>query len=79
MAVPGYTVPIHSSLTSPLLMGGVPRQLAILNATIAAAVVFGLHSLYIIPISVLIHVAAVILAKKDLIFVFINSALYKLK
>jgi len=65
MAVPGYTVPIHSSLTSPLLMGGVPRQLAILNATIAAAVVFGLHSLYIIPISVLIHVAAVILAKKD--------------
>ena len=34
----GYRVPLRTSLTRPILMGGVPRAFAILNATIGAAV-----------------------------------------
>lgn len=65
MSTPGYNVTIHNSLTAPILMGGVPRQLAILNGTFCAAVTFGLHSLLAIPVCFLIHIAAMLMAKKD--------------
>lgn len=42
-AIPGYEVPIHSSLGSPLLLGGAPRVLAIVNGTLAAAIGLGLQ------------------------------------
>jgi type IV secretory pathway TrbD component len=39
----GYVVPLYRSLTEPLLLGGVPRTLAITNGTLAAAVGLGLQ------------------------------------
>jgi type IV secretion system protein VirB3 len=39
----GYVLPLRTSLTRPILLGGVPRAYAILNATIAAAIAFGLQ------------------------------------
>jgi type IV secretion system protein VirB3 len=39
----GYCLPLRTSLTRPLLMGGVPRTFAIMNATMAAAIAFGLQ------------------------------------
>ncbi|MBP8670427.1 MAG: VirB3 family type IV secretion system protein [Sphingobium sp.] len=42
-SIPGYEVPIHSSLGSPLLLGGAPRVLAIVNGTLAAAIGLGLQ------------------------------------
>ena len=39
----GYCIALRTSLTRPLLLGGVPRTFAILNATIAAAIAFGLQ------------------------------------
>ena len=65
MSTPGFSIAIHNSLTSPILLAGVPRQLAILNGTLAAAVVFGLHSLWILPVCLGLHVGAMMLAKKD--------------
>jgi len=41
--IPGFEVPIHSSLGSPILLGGAPRGLAIVNGTISAAVGLGLQ------------------------------------
>lgn len=41
--IDGYEVPIHSSLGSPLLLGGAPRGIAIINGTLAAAVGLGLQ------------------------------------
>ena len=35
---PGFEVPLHRSLTEPILMGGAPRTVAIANGTLAAAV-----------------------------------------
>ncbi len=41
--IDGYEVPIHSALGSPLLLGGAPRGIAIVNGTLAAAVGLGLQ------------------------------------
>ena len=37
----GFEAPIHGSLGSPILLGGAPRGLAIVNGTLAAAVSLG--------------------------------------
>lgn len=39
----GFEVPIHGALGSPILLGGAPRMLAIVNGTLAAAVGLGLQ------------------------------------
>ena len=39
----GFEAPIHGSLGSPILLGGAPRGLAIVNGTIAAAIGLGLQ------------------------------------
>jgi type IV secretion system protein VirB3 len=59
------TVPLHRSLTEPLFLGGAPRDLAILNGTLTAALVLGLHCLYALPLGVLFHCGAVLAAKQD--------------
>ena len=40
--VDGCESPIHGSLAAPILLGGVPRGLAIVNGTVAAALSLGL-------------------------------------
>lgn len=38
-----FEVPLYRSLTEPILLGGVPRTVAIANGTLAAAVGLGLQ------------------------------------
>ena len=40
---PGFEVPLHRSLTEPILLGGAPRTVAIANGTLASAVGLGLQ------------------------------------
>jgi type IV secretory pathway TrbD component len=39
----GFEVPLHRSLTEPILLGGAPRTVAITNGTLSAAVGLGLQ------------------------------------
>lgn len=66
MTVEGYEIPLHRALTEPILMGGAPRTVAIVNGTLAAALGLGLQ-LWIAGIVVWIvgHTAAVYAASKD--------------
>ena len=41
--IAGFEVPIHGSLGAPILLGGAPRGIAILNGTLAAVVGLGLQ------------------------------------
>lgn len=41
--IEGFQVPLHRSLTEPILLGGAPRAVAIGNGTLAAAVGLGLQ------------------------------------
>ena len=69
-AVPGFAVPVHRALTEPILLGGAPRSVAILNGTLAGAVGLGLQLwLAGILIWAVGHIAAVWAAKRDPLFV----------
>ena len=62
----GFEIPLSISLTQPVLMGGVPRPVAILNGTAAAALTLGLQVWWLgIPLGILMHAAAVALTKAD--------------
>ena len=39
----GFEVPVHRALSEPVLLGGVPRAIAIVNGTVAAALGLGLQ------------------------------------
>jgi type IV secretory pathway TrbD component len=66
----GFSVPVHRALTEPILLGGAPRAVAILNGTLAAALGLGLR-LWIagIVMGVMGQAAAVWAAKRDPQFV----------
>lgn len=68
--VPGFTAPVHQALTEPILLGGAPRALAILNGTLAAALGLGLR-LWIagLVLWAVGHAAAVWAARRDPLFV----------
>ena len=41
--ITGFYAPVHRALTEPILLGGAPRAVAIVNGTLAAAVGLGLR------------------------------------
>ena len=41
--IEGFEAPIHRALVEPILLGGAPRSLAIVNGTAAAALGLGLQ------------------------------------
>ncbi len=41
--IEGFEAPIYRSLTEPILLGGAPRGVAIVNGTLAAALGLGLQ------------------------------------
>ncbi|CAM5291454.1 Type IV secretory pathway, VirB3-like protein OS=Afipia felis OX=1035 GN=NCTC12722_00434 PE=4 SV=1 [Afipia felis] len=69
-AITGFYAPVHRSLTEPILLGGAPRAVAIVNGTLAAAIGLGLR-LWIVGglIWLIGHIAAVWAAKRDAAFV----------
>ncbi len=79
MSEEGYRIVIHRSLTEPILMAGVPRGFCIMNWTLAAALILGLHIWFFIPVNALIHVLGAMLIKKDRDFFQILSRHLKYK
>ncbi len=61
----GFEVPIHRSLTQPILIAGVPREFALLNGTLSAALIFGMQIIWALPLTLVAHFFAVGLTKKD--------------
>jgi Type IV secretory pathway, TrbD component len=64
--IEGFEAPLHRALAEPILLGGAPRAIAILNGTLAAVLGLGLQQ-WIAGVAVwaLGHSAAVIAAKRD--------------
>ena len=63
--VPGFVVPLHRALTEPILLGGAPRSIAILNGTLAAVIAFAGAPLIGIAVGIVGHIVGVFLAKRD--------------
>lgn len=69
-ALEGFEAPLHRALVDPILLGGAPRPIAILNGTLAAALGLGLQQwLAGLLLWVLGHTLAVLAAKRDADFV----------
>jgi type IV secretion system protein VirB3 len=68
--VDGFVIPLHRSLTQPMLLGGAPRTLAIANGTMAAALGLGLQ-MWVpgLVIGLIGHTLAVFAARYDPDFV----------
>ena len=68
--IAGFVAPVHRALTEPILRGGAPRAVAILNGTLAAALGLGLR-LWLAGLLLWFigHMAAVWAAKRDPEFV----------
>ena len=64
--IEGFEAPIHRSLSDPILLGGAPRAIAILNGTVAAALGLGLQQ-WIAGLIVwaIGHTLAVFAARRD--------------
>ena len=68
--ITGFYAPVHRALTEPILLGGAPRAVAIVNGTLAAAIGLGLRPWIAGGMIWLIgHLAAVWAAKRDPAFV----------
>ena len=64
--IEGFEAPIHRALVEPILLGGAPRGVAILNGTIAAALGLGLQQWIAgLILWALGHTLAVFAAKRD--------------
>lgn len=61
----GFQIPIHQALTQPILIGGLPREFAILTGTITAATVIGMHSFGGLLVGAVVFVVGRLLAKDD--------------
>lgn len=68
--VPGFVIPVRRSLAEPILLGGAPRQIAIMNGTLAAALGLGLR-LWLVGLALWAvgHALAVWGARRDAMFV----------
>ena len=72
--LPGYEVPLYRALSEPILLGGAPRTIAIINGTLAAALGLGLR-LWLVGLIVWIvgHAIAATAARKDAQFADVIS------
>jgi len=64
--IEGFEAPLHRSLAEPILLGGAPRAIAIVNGTVAAALGLGLQQWVAgIAMWAVGHTVAVVAAKRD--------------
>ena len=67
--IEGFEVPVHGSLGAPILLGGAPRGLAIVNGTLGAAIGLGLQQFIAgIVVWAVGHSIAVFAARRDSAF-----------
>ena len=64
--IEGFEIPVHRALTEPILLGGTPRAVAIVNGTVAAAIGLGLQQ-WIAGLILFVagHTLAAFAAKRD--------------
>jgi type IV secretion system protein VirB3 len=67
--IEGFEIPLHRSLTEVILLGGLPRNIALLLWTMSIALAFGMQQLWVLPISMSLHVLLVALTRRDPFFI----------
>lgn len=65
LSIDEIEVPVRQVFVSPMLMGGAPRELTILNGVLGLAFILILHFFYIIPLLLVMQFVFRYMAKKD--------------
>jgi type IV secretion system protein VirB3 len=73
--IEGFEIPLHRSLTEMILLGGLPRNVALLLWTASVALAFGMQQLWVLPVAIVLHVLLMALTRRDAFFfdVFIRA------
>jgi type IV secretory pathway TrbD component len=61
----GFEIPLHRSLTQPMMFAGLPRGLGLMLWTSTAAFGLGLHQIWVVPVALLLHAVLSAAAKRD--------------
>ena len=61
----GLEVPLHRSIVEPMLLAGLPRAVALVLWTSIAALSFGLHQIWVLPVGIALHLGAAAATKAD--------------
>ena len=64
----GFEIPVHRSLTQPIMFAGLPRTFGLLMWTTVSALVLGLHQIWILPLGVVLHLLFAAVARRDPFF-----------
>jgi type IV secretory pathway TrbD component len=62
---PGFYVPLHRSLTEPMLVAGVPPQIAIGLGSVTGILVLAWHFYALVPVLLLAYLAAAMVCRRD--------------
>ncbi len=63
--VPGYYAPLHRSLTEPILVAGVPQNVAVCLAMAGAIFCLAWHIWALAPLVLITYGAAVVVCRRD--------------
>jgi len=58
-------IPMYHGIIQRIMIGGIPRNIAVLGGTIAGAIIIGLQNLLVIPVIIAIYLLLLFLYKKD--------------
>jgi type IV secretory pathway TrbD component len=61
----GYEIPIHRSLTEPILLAGLPRNVTIVFWTTAGGIALGAQQLWLGILAAALHIVGAKLTKRD--------------
>jgi len=73
--IEGFEIPLHRSLTEVILLGGLPRNVALMLWTVSTALAFGMQQLWVVPIAIGLHMLLAVLTRRDPFFfdVFVRA------
>lgn len=63
--IEGFEVPVHRALSTPRMVAGIPRDVAVALFTVAAAMAFGLQSWWSVPFTLALYLAALIATRYE--------------
>jgi type IV secretion system protein VirB3 len=66
MTPDGFEIAFHGALSEPVMLGGVPRMIAIVIGTLTAILVLGLQTPWIgVPLGLALHAGAYAISRRD--------------
>jgi type IV secretion system protein VirB3 len=64
----GFETAVHRSLIEPILLAGLPRNVALVLWTMTGALVMGMRQLWVLPVALAIHLPLMLITRREPFF-----------